>query len=391
MKLVFAHDHRFLSDGKYYYSKSGLPQAVLERYVNVFGELLVICRCDTLKNSCLEPINHPDIQFYPQKNIRSIKGIRYWGVVNDNVRDLVASADGVIARLPSTLGLMAAKQARIMGKPYLIEVVGNGLEAGLMHGNPLGKIISPLAHRVTCREIDRADRVVYITKSYLQKVYPTQGNAYTCSNVKVTPITDRQLQERLVRFAQKKRVSIGLIGSLDVNYKGHDVALKVLKKIRESGFENVDMEFVGGGDRTRWLKLSRELGVTDRVKFKGMLPPGPEVMAWLDRMDIMLQPSKTEGQGRSIIEAMSRGCPVVSSERGGIPELLDSNMICEPSDVEGLALRCISLIKSKELYSSIAFSNLNRSREFTEEVVEGRRREIFEAFRDSFVIGDRDG
>src|SRR5690606_21424655 len=161
MKLVFAHDHRFLNDGKYYYSKSGLPQQVLERYVNVFGKLIVVCRCDALPNVSLEPINHPDIEFQPQINIRTLKGLRYWGTVKKNVRKLVASADGVIARLPSTLGLMAAREARILGKPCLVEVVGNGIEAGLMHGNPLGKIVSPLTHHVTCREINKANNVIY--------------------------------------------------------------------------------------------------------------------------------------------------------------------------------------------------------------------------------------
>ena len=388
MKIIFAHDHRFLTDGAYFYSKSGLPQAVLERYASVFGKVVVVCRSDAHLNVALEPIKHPDIEFEPQVNVRSIKGLRHWAGVKSNIRELVAGADGVVARLPSTLGLIAAKQARLMGKPCLIEVVGNGLEAGMMHGNPLGKIFSPVTHHITCREIAHADRVVYITKKYLQEIYPSNGTIFTCSNVKVDPITDRQLEERIARFVKKTSFVVGLIGSLDVNYKGHDVALKVIKKMTDAGFNNVEIEFVGAGDPVRWENLSKQLGISNRVKFKGALPPGQKVMDWIDRVDVMLQPSKTEGQGRSIIESMSRGCPVISSNVGGIPELLSADMICDPLDVEGLATRCIKLLSSKDNYGSVASSNLRASLEFSEDIVEGQRRQIFKAFRDSLANGE---
>src|SRR5699024_1599456 len=153
-----------------------------------------------------------------------------------------------------------------------------------------------------------------ITKQYLQKVYPTKGKSYVCSNVKVTPISGADVVKRCEKYRQEAIKRIGLIGSLDVNYKGHDVALKVLQKlIYDFGLTEIFIDFVGAGDSSRWLELADSLGVKDHVIFKGSIPPGDHVMKWIDSIDILLQPSKTEAQGRAIIEAMSRGCPVVAS------------------------------------------------------------------------------
>ena len=60
--------------------------------------------------------------------------------------------------------------------------------------------------------------------------------------------------------------------------------------------------------------------------------PGKEVMAWLDGIDIYLQPRMAEGLPRSLIGAMSRGCPFVGSRCGGITGLLEEECLIEPGN-----------------------------------------------------------
>ena len=51
-----------------------------------------------------------------------------------------------------------------------------------------------------------------------------------------------------------------------------------------------------------------------------------KVFEWLDTIDLYVQPSLTEGMPRAAIEAMSRGCPVVVSDVGGLKNLVDKNI-----------------------------------------------------------------
>lgn len=83
------------------------------------------------------------------------------------------------------------------------------------------------------------------------------------------------------------------------------------------------IEFLGEGNPDRWIKLAKEHGIYENTKFLGTLPSGDAVFKWMDNLDVYLQPSSAEAQGRAIIEAMSRGCPVIASRVGRIPELID--------------------------------------------------------------------
>lgn len=60
-------------------------------------------------------------------------------------------------------------------------------------------------------------------------------------------------------------------------------------------------------------------------------------MAFLDTVDIYIQPSKQEGLPRSVVEAMSRGCLCVGSRIAGIPELLSTKYLFNAGNVMQIA------------------------------------------------------
>ena len=78
-------------------------------------------------------------------------------------------------------------------------------------------------------------------------------------------------------------------------------------------------------------RLAAELGIADRVTFPGWADPS-DVASWFAAADVVLAPSRIgpggwqEGQGLSIIEAMSAGRPVVSTRTGGIPETIEDGV-----------------------------------------------------------------
>ena len=70
-----------------------------------------------------------------------------------------------------------------------------------------------------------------------------------------------------------------------------------------------------------------------------------EVMTQLDRADLFVLASRTEGLPRALLEAMARGLPCVATRVGGIPELLDDDVLCDGGSVAQLVDRIGAILR----------------------------------------------
>jgi Glycosyltransferase len=141
-----------------------------------------------------------------------------------------------------------------------------------------------------------------------------------------------------------KRIKIVVISRL-VYRKGVDLLVGIIPRIC-SEFQNVD--FVIGGDGTKKLDLEEMVErerLQDRVEFLGSVPHS-EVRQVLVRGHIFLNCSLTESFCIAILEAASCGLFVVSTNVGGVPEVLPDDLILmgnpsvgELSTVLGVAIR----------------------------------------------------
>jgi glycosyltransferase involved in cell wall biosynthesis len=72
-----------------------------------------------------------------------------------------------------------------------------------------------------------------------------------------------------------------------------------------------------------------------------------DVPAVTDALDVAVLPSYREAQGLSVLEAMARSRPVVASNVGGIPEMIEdgrTGLLVEPHDAEGLSTAIVRLL-----------------------------------------------
>ena len=80
----------------------------------------------------------------------------------------------------------------------------------------------------------------------------------------------------------------------------------------------------------------------------------------------MTFPSRFEGFGAPVLEAFSRGCPVIASDATALPEVVgDAGLLVSPDNTEDWCQAMCNLLENKEERASLAKGGLERSREFT--------------------------
>ncbi len=88
-------------------------------------------------------------------------------------------------------------------------------------------------------------------------------------------------------------------------------------------YPNSQLHLIGDGERRKQIEqIVFEKGLSNSVKFYGLQS---NVHLYLRDMDIFTLPSLYEGVPMSIVEAMGTGLPIVASNVGGIPDMLDDN------------------------------------------------------------------
>lgn len=109
---------------------------------------------------------------------------------------------------------------------------------------------------------------------------------------------------------------------------------------------------VGGGDQMDYLKnLASQLGVSNDTVFTGFINPD-EVALYHNMLDIYAAPSIRESFGVAVLEASACGKPVVVSDAGGLPEVVDDGItgyIVEKENAELLADKIEKLIFDERL------------------------------------------
>jgi glycosyltransferase involved in cell wall biosynthesis len=224
-------------------------------------------------------------------------------------------------------GLLAAAAA---GVPVRIAE-----EVGLPQRGRLGKLLFPWLYRLACRVVGVSDAVV--------EHLITHDGVNAARVVRIyNPVDDRFFPEQAPP-AREQASSILTVGRL-VPEKAQEVLLRATAALRESV---PDARLIVAGDgplRTSLEAQARQLGLDDAVRFVGHRRDVAELLA---EADVFVLPSRSEGMGVALVEAMASQVPCVASAVGGIPEVLGEagGYLVAPGDVQGLAQAMESLLK----------------------------------------------
>jgi glycosyltransferase involved in cell wall biosynthesis len=164
----------------------------------------------------------------------------------------------------------------------------------------------------------------------LLRRFPTfpAGRVKVLANAIASPPPLDRAQALAALHLAPQRFWFGSVGRL-VAVKGHDVLLRAFAPLAGE-LPQAGLALIGAGPEEDSLRqLAQELGIAEQVAFCGWRSDAPALLA---AFDACVFPSRQEGFGLAIAEAMAAARPVIATAVGGVPEVLGDQALLVPAD-----------------------------------------------------------
>jgi glycosyltransferase involved in cell wall biosynthesis len=182
------------------------------------------------------------------------------------------------------------------------------------------------------------------TRQYLVETYNIQAEKVTLiyqgTETERFRHSNRAWEDAQIRYPLPGYASpiLGSIGSFE-HRKGHPVLFEALRELMKGSLPNAYLMMVGDGPDEAMLKEKvQSLGIQQSVSF---FPFTSEPKYVFERIDVTVLPSLyKEGLPNVLLESMGMGVPVVSSNIGGVPEIVingETGYMVEPGNRLALA------------------------------------------------------
>lgn len=174
-------------------------------------------------------------------------------------------------------------------------------------------------------------------------------------------VSDEILQKHVQPKTKKAELHIISVGRFFWK-KGYEYALDALALLKERGITFTYTLIAEGKTPASIIYQLHQTGLKDRVNIVNGLSHN-EVLKEIERHDVLLLPSVEEGIANVVLEAMAIGTPVISSDVGGMKEVIDnevSGYLVQPRDVNSLAE---ALVQFAALNEEQRFAIATRARE----------------------------
>ncbi|CAE6931911.1 Glycosyl transferases group 1 [Vibrio sp. B1ASS3] len=222
-------------------------------------------------------------------------------------------------------------QHMLYGKPYIVtRRIDNALKK---------KWLANLAY-------SKASAVVGLSTEIVQRVkdaYPTSVTYKIPSSPVTYPANVETVQAIKGRFSGK---FIVIHGANMLKHKGFNVTVDAAKLLEKSA-PFVHFCLLGDGSEREALE-SQAQGLTN-ISFEGKQS---NMGDWFAAADLQVHPSYTEGLGSVILEGMGSGLPVIGTNAGGIPDIIDHNsngLLVEPGNAQELANAIMKIAQDEKL------------------------------------------
>ena len=232
---------------------------------------------------------------------------------------------------------IARSRARV-----ILDVEGDWRAATRLYGSGARRLLNPLNDLIGARVVLRVDGIRTLS-GFTSSVVRAFGAA---PDAEYAPFVDTAVFLRRPVEPMPTVPSALFVGSLE-RIKGFDTLATAWPRVVRA-VPGAELHVVGRG---ALAQLASDLAVRDGVRWTESLDV-EGVSAAMDAATLLCLPSRAEGLGRVVIEAMCRGRSVVGGRAGGIQDLITdrvNGVLVDPDDSRALADALIDVLGDPEL------------------------------------------
>ena len=272
----------------------------------------------------------------------NLDGPRFWAELPFRVwHELEAfEPDAVLVQSPyEALAVLLARRA----EPIVLEVHGDWRTATRLYGSGTRQLLAPLADRLALEAVRRVDAVRTVS-GYTTELVRAAG-VEPAATFPAFMDLDRFLGPVAPLPAEPAALFVGVLE----RYKDVD-GLADAWRLAAPRLPGVTLRIVGTGTRTHAVEGLVQSEWTASV-------PNDEVAGLLDAATALVLPSRSEGLGRIVVEALCRGRPVVATSVGGITDLVrdgENGLLVPSRDPRALADALVQVLSDPELAARLA-------------------------------------
>lgn len=151
-------------------------------------------------------------------------------------------------------------------------------------------------------------------------------------------------------------------------------ALRAFARVR-ARYPDARLTVAGSGPaRAALERLALELGLAAAVTFSGRLDNERMAELYHDA-DLLLNPSRVDNMPISLLEAMASGVPIVTTNVGGIPDMVDDGktaLLVRPGDPEAMAAQALRVLGDERLADALRSAGIDAAEQYTWNAVRPR-------------------
>jgi len=242
------------------------------------------------------------------------------------------TADVIYAQDPVSVGLPSMLAAKILRKKFILKVVGDYAweqfqqKKGALFVTPeefqTNKYdFATEVRRKIERTIAKNAKKIIVPSNYLKKIVMMWGAEEEKISVVYNAFTSKEVKEskEVLRARFKFNNPTILSSARLVPWKGFDMLIEMVNEISD-----ITLIIAGDGPDRKRLELKvKNYNLQDRVKFLGQLPQD-RLFEYIKAADVFVLNTGYEGLSHQLLEVMSIGTPIITTNIGGNPEVIEN-------------------------------------------------------------------
>ena len=330
-----------------------------EGWLRFFNNVVVVsqCRSKTIKKSQYKNIFGTLLPLI--KN-------RYINVVYFNIYGLIQALRlnkiyrfDIFQASDAGGAFLAYLASRATGAKFVFEVQGDIFGYPNHVGGRMHSFLVKFFSKLIVKKADYVRIVSPFLYDYLDKFNINRSKVFLvpprCDSLLFDPNNAGDMPDAL----RNNQFNILFVGNLLIG-KGVDTLLEAFALIVAEN-ANVGLVYVGDGEELDQLRSrAKELHVSEKVFFEGRVNY-KRIVDYMHYANVLVLPSIHEGFGRVLLEAMSMELPIVASNVGGIPLVVDDNisgLLFEVGGIRSLKKKVLMLINNQD-FSKQLVKNAN--------------------------------